>query len=88
VIGQGSGIVFDWEPTLTSAAELITTPRGADARLDMNERPTRGQRRDHYFDRMDAKAAARAELEAERKAGLWQDADDEVNEPVDDDDAR
>ncbi|PSL39682.1 GTP-binding protein [Labedella gwakjiensis] len=88
VIGPGSGIVFDWEPTLTSAAELITTPRGADARLDTNDRPTRGQRRDAYFDRMDAKAEARAELERERKAGLWQDGDDEQNEPLDDDDAR
>jgi GTP-binding protein len=76
VIGPGSGIVFDWEPTLTSTAELITTPRGADARLDTNARPTRGERRDNYFDRMDAKAEARAELLREREAGLWQEDDD------------
>ncbi len=67
-------IVFDWEPTLTSAAELMTGPRGTDARLDENLRPTRGQRRDSYFERMDAKAAARAELEAERRAGVWQES--------------
>jgi GTP-binding protein len=73
VIGAGHGVVFDWEPTLTSTAELITSPRGADARLDASERPTRSKRRDDYFARMDAKAAARAELIREREAGLWTD---------------
>ncbi|KAB1656788.1 GTPase ObgE [Pseudoclavibacter chungangensis] len=71
VIGPGDGVVFDWEPTLTSAAELITSPRGSDARLDDNHRATRRERKDAYFDRMDAKAEARAELEREREAGLW-----------------
>lgn len=75
MIGAGDGVVFDWEPTLTSAAELMTAPRGTDPRLVENRRPTRGQRREEYFERMDAKAAARAELEAEREAGLW--AEDE-----------
>ena len=70
-------MVFDWEPTLTSAAELITSPRGTDARLDENRRATRNQRRDDYFERMDAKAAARAELEAERQAGLWADTEED-----------
>jgi GTP-binding protein len=74
-------MVFDWEPTLTSTAELITSPRGTDARLDENRRATRNQRREAYHERMDAKAAARAELDAEREAGLW--ADDE--EPDDGD---
>ncbi|HEY9497674.1 MAG TPA: GTPase ObgE [Terrimesophilobacter sp.] len=73
VIGAGHGVVFDWEPTLTSTAELITSPRGADARLDASERPTRSKRRDEYFARMDAKAAARAELIREREAGMWTD---------------
>ncbi len=73
VIGAGHGVVFDWEPTLTSTAELITSPRGADARLDASERPTRSKRRDDYFARMDAKADARAELIREREAGLWTD---------------
>ncbi len=75
VIGPGDGIVFDWEPTLTSTAELMAGPRGTDSRLEESARPTRGQRREAYFERMDAKAAARAELEREREAGLW--ADDE-----------
>ncbi|MET0590690.1 MAG: GTPase ObgE [Naasia sp.] len=65
--------VFDWEPTLTSAAELITSPRGTDARLDRNDRLTRNERRENYFDRMDAKAEARAQLLREREAGLWRD---------------
>jgi GTP-binding protein len=73
VIGRDNGVVFDWEPTLTSTAELMTAPRGTDARLDANNRPTRNQRREEYFERMDAKAEARAELIREREAGLWQD---------------
>src|SRR5690606_22538655 len=73
IIGAGEGVVFDWEPTLTSAAELITSPRGTDARLGESARPTRNARREAYFERMDAKAAARAELIREREAGLWND---------------
>jgi GTP-binding protein len=73
MIGEGGGIVFDWEPTIASAAELLTGPRGTDARLDENNRPTTKQRRASYQERMDAKAAARAELEAERGAGVWND---------------
>jgi GTPase len=71
VIGPGSGVVFDWEPTLTSTAELITSPRGSDIRLDDHRRATRAERRGEYHERMDAKAEARAELERERAAGLW-----------------
>ncbi|WP_127793489.1 GTPase ObgE [Agromyces sp. LHK192] len=78
VIGAGSGVVFDWEPTLTSTAELMTAPRGTDARLDENRRATRAERRSEYHERMDAKAEARAELEREREAGMW--ADDEPEE--------
>ncbi len=73
MIGAGQGVVFDWEPTLTSTAELATAPRGTDQRLDSRDRPTRTQRREDYFARMDAKADARAELIREREAGLWQD---------------
>jgi len=76
VIGPGSGVVFDWEPTLTSTAELMTAPRGSDLRLDENRRATRAERRSDYHERMDAKAEARAELQREREAGLW--SDDEV----------
>ncbi|MFF1876184.1 Obg family GTPase CgtA, partial [Kitasatospora herbaricolor] len=78
VIGRDNGVVFDWEPTLTSTAELLTSPRGSDPRLDALNRPTRNQRREEYFERMDAKAEARAELVREREAGLW--ADDDYND--------
>jgi GTP-binding protein len=71
MIGSGGGVVFDWEPTVSSAAELMTSPRGTDSRLDENNRRTNKARRQSYQERMDAKAAARAELEAEREAGLW-----------------
>ncbi|MCU1571732.1 MAG: obgE [Naasia sp.] len=76
IIGGDDGVVFDWEPAMASAAELMTSPRGTDGRLDMNIRPTRNTRRDSYLDRMDAKAEARAELEREREAGIWK-AEDE-----------
>lgn len=75
VIGAGEGIVFDWEPTLTSAAEVQVGARGTDARFEGNERRTNKQRREDYYDLMDAKAEARAELEREREAGLWSDED-------------
>ncbi|MBM7024779.1 GTPase ObgE [Clavibacter zhangzhiyongii] len=75
VIGEGNGVVFDWEPTLTSTAELITSPRGADARVDPINRRTNQARREDYFARMDAKAEARAELVREGEAGLWADED-------------
>ncbi|MCR2792870.1 GTPase ObgE [Microbacterium sp. zg.Y625] len=68
VIGEGDGIVFDWHPTMSSAAELMTAPRGTDPRLDLNPRRTTSQRRERYHERMDAKAEARADLEAERIA--------------------
>ncbi|MGO3887018.1 MAG: Obg family GTPase CgtA, partial [Mycetocola sp.] len=78
VIGAGDGVVFDWEPTLTSTAELITTPRGADARLFESDRPTRSARKASYHERMDAKAEAREELLREREAGMWsEDSDDD-----------
>ncbi|MFF2495303.1 GTPase ObgE [Agromyces sp. NPDC058064] len=80
VIGKGQGVVFDWEPTLTSTAELITAPRGTDARLDDHRRATRAERKSDYHERMDAKAEARAELEREREAGLWADGDGDASD--------
>ncbi|MFI5085393.1 MAG: GTPase ObgE [Actinomycetales bacterium] len=72
VIGEGDGMVFDWEPTMMAGAELLATPRGTDIRVaDMGDRPTRSQKREEQQERRDAKAAARAELESERKAGIW-----------------
>lgn len=78
VIGAGDGVVFDWQPALTSAAELTQAPRGTDPRLDGNTRRTTSERRDRYHARMDAKALARAELEQERLAqtGSYDDVDE------------
>lgn len=76
VIGNlETGVVFDWDPTLTAGAELLAA-RGQDERLQESTRPTRQERRDEYYRSMDAKAAARAELRAEREAGIWTDPED------------
>jgi GTPase len=75
MIGPGKGQVFDWEPTLSSAAELMAAPRGTDPRLEENTRATRAQRKQSYHERMDAKARAREELAEEKQAGLFSDDD-------------
>ena len=74
VIGDGpNAVVFDWEPTLLTGSELLAGPRGSDLRLEESARPTRGEKRREYKERMDAKAEARAELWTEREAGQWTD---------------
>lgn len=74
VIGDGDdAVVFDWEPTLLTGAELLGGPRGTDLRLEDRSRPTRDDKRKQYKDRMDAKAEARAELWTERESGRWTD---------------
>ncbi|WP_226533300.1 GTPase ObgE [Microbacterium paraoxydans] len=75
VIGEGDSIVFDWEPTMSSAAELMTAPRGTDPRLAPNARRTTSERREQYYERMDAKAEARAEVEAQRLAAYREDGE-------------
>ncbi|TLK50143.1 GTPase ObgE [Glutamicibacter sp. V16R2B1] len=73
VIGaEDNAVVFDWEPTMAAGAELLGgSRRGEDVRLEDRSRPTREQKRAEHEERKAAKAAARAELEAERKAGIW-----------------
>ncbi|SJN43050.1 GTP-binding protein Obg [Microbacterium esteraromaticum] len=68
VIGTGESVVFDWEPSIASAAELATSPRGTDARFLQSNRRTTSERREKYYERMDAKSAAREELETQRRA--------------------
>ncbi|BDZ37976.1 GTPase ObgE [Microbacterium suwonense] len=69
VIGDGAdGVVFDWEPAIASTAELMGSPRGTDIRIGGSSRRTTSERREKYYARMDAKAAARAELEEQRLA--------------------
>ena len=76
IIGEGAGREFDWEPTVSSAGYVALGSRGSDDRLSESGRKTRREKREIYYERMDEKAAARAQLDEERKAGLW--ADDEL----------
>ena len=64
--------MFDWEPTIASAAELVGN-RGTDPRLDQSGRRTTQERREEYHERMNAKQAARDGLAEERDAGVWTD---------------
>jgi len=74
VIGDDeTGVVFDWEPTMTTGAEHLAGPRGQDARLEDRQRPTREEKRQEYAERKAARAATRAEMEEERRSGLWTD---------------
>ena len=61
--------------SLLTGSELLGGPRGTDVRLEDRSRPTRGEKRSEFKDRMDAKTAARDELWAEREAGVWTDPD-------------
>jgi GTP-binding protein len=70
-------VVFDWEPTHTTGAELLAGPRGTDLRLEDHSRPTRDEKRARMRDRYAARAATQAELDAERRAGHWATAGDE-----------
>ncbi|UCR89356.1 GTPase ObgE [Mycetocola spongiae] len=78
IIGEGEGVVFDWEPTMSSAAEIMSMPRGTDTRLDEKNRPTSKQRRTEYLAKMDAKEAARQAQRREGESGFWDvDAENE-----------
>ncbi len=67
VIGTDDAVVFDWDPTMVGGAELLGS-RGTDLRIDDTSRPSRKERKAAFHDRMDAKAEARAQMEAERLA--------------------
>ncbi|WP_062132834.1 GTPase ObgE [Demequina aestuarii] len=76
VIGpRQGGVMFDWEPTMGTGAELLGQ-RGSDLRVEDHERSgraTRAEKRAEHKDRMDAKSAAREELWTERGSGHWTD---------------
>jgi GTP-binding protein len=77
VIGPGDGVIFDWEPTISSTAELLVSPRGTDPRFGpLNERRTNVERRKRYQEMMDARTALREKMEIERKSGAWSTPDD------------
>lgn len=69
MIGTGdNSVVFDWEPSIASTAELMSSPRGTDIRIGGSNRRTTAERREQYHEMMDARAVARAELEEKRLA--------------------
>ena len=72
-------VVFDWEPTLVSGAELLGQ-RGSDLRLQDAGRATRGEKREAARDRYAARQATQADLEAERRAGHWATARDDADD--------
>ncbi len=81
-IGRGErAVAFDWDPTIAAGAEMLDGAplgaRGKDLRLGEDEgrarRRTNAERRREYHEMMDAKAAVREAMMAERKAGHWAD---------------
>ncbi|EFA22050.1 GTPase ObgE [Bifidobacterium gallicum] len=81
-IGRGDREVsFDWDPTIAAGAEMLDGSqlgaRGQDLRLQEEDtrarRRTNTERRRQYHEMMDARAAVRAAMMAEREAGHWAD---------------
>ena len=81
-IGRGDYMVdFDWDPTISAGAEMLDGSnlgaRGKDLRLEEQDarahRRTNTERRAKYHEMMDARAAVRNAMMAERKAGHWAD---------------
>lgn len=81
-IGRGArAVAFDWDPTIVAGAENLDGTqlgsRGRDLRLEAEDargrRRTNTERRRQYHEMMDARAAVRAAMQAEREAGHWAD---------------
>ena len=81
-IGRGARMVeFDWDPTISAGAEMLDGSnlgaRGKDLRLEeldpRTHRRSNAERRPQYHEMMDARAAVRDAMMAERKAGHWAD---------------
>jgi GTP-binding protein len=69
VIGTENGVVFDWDPLVTSMDEALD-----------DERRTNQQRRQEYYEMMDQRAKGRAEREAVREASVFTEepADEDI----------
>ena len=74
---EDNAVVFDWEPTMTAGAEILSGPRGTDVRLEDYGRATRREKREEFHARKDGQTAAREELAAERRAGHWATPDED-----------
>ena len=67
IIGAENGVLFEWQPMVSSIAE-VTTPRGSDSRIDGSDRRTTKERREQYHEMMDSRSAMRDKMQAEREA--------------------
>lgn len=69
VIGTENGVVFDWDPLVTSMDEALD-----------DERRTNQQRRQEYYEMMDQRAKGRAERQAVREASVFveEPADEDI----------
>jgi len=67
VIGAENGVLFEWQPMVSSIAE-VTTPRGSDSRIDASYRRTTKERREQYHEMMDSRTRMREKMQAEREA--------------------
>lgn len=70
IIGEGNGVVFDWEPLIDSVAEMVEEFR-TDTKSDGTQRRTNQERREKYYEMMDQRARGRAEREAVREASVF-----------------
>ena len=74
LIGQvEGGVLFTWEPTVSTGAEMLGAC-GTDMRVEDYCCRMNTERRRQYHESMDAKEAARQELRDEGAEGLWTDA--------------
>lgn len=74
IIGEGNGVVFDWDPLVASVAELVEGSEISDG-IDANKRRTNTERRREYHEMMDARAKGRAEREAVRESSVFLEDD-------------
>lgn len=73
IIGSGNGVVFDWDPLISSVAELVEGPGGVESSEAGSSRRTNEQRRQQYYDMMDQRARGREERQAVREASVFQE---------------
>jgi GTPase len=71
IIGSGNGVVFDWDPLISSVAELVEAPGGVEAAGSGSGRRTNEERRQQYYDMMDQRAKGREERQAVREASVF-----------------
>lgn len=71
IIGSGNGVVFDWDPLISSVSELVEAPGGVEPADSGNGRRTNEARRMQYYEMMDQRAKGREERQAVREASVF-----------------